>query len=100
VPVEVVRSLCNRGRFSSPNAATEATTPPFCIVSLRLYGFCIPCGQPRAETLDFPNFDEILTKRQKVLFGMFRSILSNSEATLPAPLIAGSCVSNERFRFH
>ena len=72
-PSHMVRSLRSRARFSSPNAATEATTPPFCIFSLRLRGFCTPRRQQRAETLDFPMVDEVFAKTQKVLFDMFRS---------------------------
>lgn len=34
---------------------------------------------------------------QKVLFGMFRSTLSNSEATLPAPLIAAHVLVTKGF---
>ena len=75
-------------------------TPPFCIISFRLHGFCTPCGQPWAERFELLDFHEVFAKTQKVLFDVFRSILSHSEATLPAPLIAGSCISNERFRFH
>jgi hypothetical protein len=63
-------------------------TPPFCSFSFRLHGFCIPCGQPCAETFELLEFNGNLAKTQKVLCEVFRSILSNSEATSAAKLIA------------
>ena len=52
-PSQMVWSLCKRAPFSRPNRATEAMTPPICSFSCRLHGFCIPCGQPCAETFEF-----------------------------------------------
>ena len=63
-------------------------TPPFCSFSFRLHGFCIPCGQPCAETFELLEFNGNLAKTQKVLCEVFRSILSNYEGTSAAKLIA------------
>ena len=87
-PSQMVWSLCKRAPFSRPNKATEAMTPPFCSFSFRLHGFCIPCGQPCAETFELLEFNGNLAKTQKVLCEVFRSILSNSEGTSAAKLIA------------
>ena len=87
-PSQMVWSLCKRAPFSRPNRATEAMTPPFCSFSFRLHGFCISCGQPCAETFELLEFNGNLAKTQKVLCEVFRSILSNSEGTSAAKLIA------------
>ena len=63
-------------------------TPPFCIISFRWHGFCTSRGQPWAETLEFLDVHEVFAKTQKVLFDVFRSILSNYDATSAAKLIA------------
>ena len=64
-PSQMVRSLCKRAPFSSPNVATEAMTPPFCIISFRLHGFCTPCGQLWAETFEFLEFNGNFAKHRK-----------------------------------
>ena len=63
-------------------------TPPFCSFSFRLHGFCIPFGQPCAATFELLEFIGNLAKTQKVSCEVFRSILSNSEGTSAAKLIA------------
>ena len=95
-PSQRGRSLCKRAPFSSQNGATEAMTPPFCSISFRLHGLRTPRRQQLAETLELIDFHKVFAKTQKMLFDMFRSIFSNSEATLPAPLIAVHVFSSER----
>ena len=72
-------------------------TPPFCIISFRLHGFCTPRGQPWAETFEFLDFHEVCAETQKVLFDVFRSILSNSEASSTAKLIAAHVLVTKGF---
>ncbi len=88
-----------RGRLSNRRAATEATTLPFCVVFESRASCDSRFATTEQELLYLQTSGEVRPKMRQKLFGLFRSILSNSEATSVPGLIAPQGSLTQGFDF-